>query len=215
MARPIPVWSGRMTGLTALPIPQEPASAWIDGIALSPDGSELAVADDRTVADDEPAIQVFSLAKLRSVTPNGVEFRSHLDGSKHLFTPEHSIAVQIALGADIIMAFDECVETPATWERTKESMALTHAWAARSKQHFAAPSVSNFVSSSRIRSAETWVISGERFFIAADVSTSIANPSRAAKRTARSMRNLSSRKRRAGSPMARIIPASRSASPPT
>ncbi len=54
--------SGRMTGLTALPIPQEPASAWIDGIALSPDGSELAVADDRAFADDEPAIQVFSLA---------------------------------------------------------------------------------------------------------------------------------------------------------
>jgi queuine tRNA-ribosyltransferase len=90
----------------------------------------------RPILTDSGGFQVFSLAKLRSVTPNGVEFRSHLDGSPHLFTPEHSIAVQIALGADIVMAFDECVETPATWERTKESMALTHAWAARSKQHF-------------------------------------------------------------------------------
>jgi queuine tRNA-ribosyltransferase len=90
----------------------------------------------RPILTDSGGFQVFSLAKLRSVTPNGVEFRSHLDGSPHLFTPEHSIAVQIALGADIVMAFDECVETPATWERTRESMALTHAWAARSKQHF-------------------------------------------------------------------------------
>jgi queuine tRNA-ribosyltransferase len=90
----------------------------------------------RPILTDSGGFQVFSLAKLRSITPDGVAFRSHLDGSKHLFTPEHSIAVQIALGADIIMAFDECVETPATWERARESMSLTHAWAARSKQHF-------------------------------------------------------------------------------
>jgi queuine tRNA-ribosyltransferase len=90
----------------------------------------------RPILTDSGGFQVFSLAKLRSVTPNGVEFRSHLDGSTHLFSPEHSIAVQIALGANIIMAFDECVETPASWERTRESMVLTHAWAARSKAHF-------------------------------------------------------------------------------
>jgi queuine tRNA-ribosyltransferase len=65
-----------------------------------------------------------------------VEFRSHLDGSKHFFSPEHSMDVQIALGADIAMVFDECVETPASWERTRESMGLTHAWARRSKDHF-------------------------------------------------------------------------------
>jgi len=80
--------------------------------------------------------QVFSLSGLRKVTAEGVEFRSHLDGSKHFFSPEHSMDVQIALGADIAMVFDECVETPASWERTRDSMGLTHAWAQRSKDHF-------------------------------------------------------------------------------
>jgi queuine tRNA-ribosyltransferase len=87
---------------------------------------------------DSGGFQVFSLSSLRKVTPDGVEFRSHLDGSRHFFSPEHSIDVQIALGADIAMVFDECVETPASWERTKESMGLTHAWAGRSKDHFEA-----------------------------------------------------------------------------
>jgi len=92
----------------------------------------------RPMLTDSGGFQVFSLAKLRSVTAEGVEFRSHLDGSKHFFSPEHSIAVQIALGADILMTFDECVETPASWERTRDSMALTHAWAARSKAYWLA-----------------------------------------------------------------------------
>jgi queuine tRNA-ribosyltransferase len=91
---------------------------------------------DRPLLTDSGGFQVFSLAKLRKITPEGVEFRSHLDGSKHFFSPEHSIAVQIALGADIIMAFDECVEAPATWQRTRDSMVLTHAWAARSKAYW-------------------------------------------------------------------------------
>src|ERR1700677_1616394 len=82
----------------------------------------------KPILTDSGGFQVFSLAKLRKITDEGVEFRSHLDGSKHFFSPEHSIEVQIALGADILMAFDECVETPATWERTRDSMALTHAW---------------------------------------------------------------------------------------
>src|SRR6185312_6897490 len=85
---------------------------------------------------DSGGFQVFSLSKLRKITPDGVEFRSHLDGSKHFFSPEHSMAVQIALGADIMMAFDECVETPASWERTRDSMGLTHDWAARSKAYW-------------------------------------------------------------------------------
>jgi queuine tRNA-ribosyltransferase len=92
----------------------------------------------RPMLTDSGGFQVFSLAKLRKVTPDGVEFRSHLDGSSHFFSPEHSMEVQIALGADVMMAFDECVETPATWERTRDSMGLTHAWAARSKQYFEA-----------------------------------------------------------------------------
>lgn len=90
----------------------------------------------RPILTDSGGFQVFSLAKLRKVTSDGVEFRSHLDGSRHFFSPEHSMEVQIALGADVMMAFDECVETPATWERTRDSMALTHAWAARSRQYW-------------------------------------------------------------------------------
>jgi queuine tRNA-ribosyltransferase len=90
----------------------------------------------RPMLTDSGGFQVFSLAKLRKITSDGVEFRSHLDGSKHFFSPEHSMEVQIALGADVMMAFDECVETPASWERTRDSMALTHAWAARSKSYW-------------------------------------------------------------------------------
>ena len=93
---------------------------------------------DRPMLTDSGGFQVFSLSKLRKITPDGVEFRSHLDGSKHFFSPEHSIAVQIALGADVAMVFDECVEHPASWERTSQSMGLTHAWAARSADYFAA-----------------------------------------------------------------------------
>jgi len=95
---------------------------------------------DRPMLTDSGGYQVFSLAKLREITPEGVEFRSHLDGSKHLFSPEHSMDIQIALGADIMMAFDECVEYPASFDRTRESLALTHAWAARSLAHFRANS---------------------------------------------------------------------------
>jgi queuine tRNA-ribosyltransferase len=92
----------------------------------------------RPMLTDSGGFQVFSLAKLRKVTDDGVEFRSHLDGSSHFFSPEHSMEVQIALGADVMMAFDECVETPATWQRTRDSMSLTHAWAMRSKEYFEA-----------------------------------------------------------------------------
>jgi len=90
----------------------------------------------RPMLTDSGGFQVFSLAKLRKISPEGVEFRSHLDGSKHFFSPEHSMAVQIALGADIMMVFDECVETPASWERTRDSMGLTHAWAERSRAYW-------------------------------------------------------------------------------
>ena len=92
----------------------------------------------RPMLTDSGGFQVFSLSKLRKISDEGVEFRSHLDGSKHFFSPEHSMDVQIALGADIAMVFDECVEHPATYERTKQSMGLTHAWAARSKERFEA-----------------------------------------------------------------------------
>jgi queuine tRNA-ribosyltransferase len=91
---------------------------------------------ERPMLTDSGGFQVFSLAKLRKITEDGVEFRSHLDGSKHFFSPEHSMEVQIALGADVMMVFDECVETPASWERTRDSMGLTHRWAERSKAYW-------------------------------------------------------------------------------
>jgi queuine tRNA-ribosyltransferase len=90
----------------------------------------------RALLTDSGGFQVFSLSSLRKVTDDGVQFRSHLDGSSHFFTPEHSIDVQIALGADIIMAFDECTEYPATRDRAVESLRLTMAWAQRSLSHF-------------------------------------------------------------------------------
>jgi queuine tRNA-ribosyltransferase len=90
----------------------------------------------RAMLTDSGGFQVFSLSKLRKVTADGVEFRSHLDGSKHFFSPEHSMEVQIALGADVMMAFDECTEHPATRERVRASMELTHAWAKRSRDYW-------------------------------------------------------------------------------
>jgi queuine tRNA-ribosyltransferase len=90
----------------------------------------------RAMLTDSGGFQVFSLSQLRKVTDEGVRFRSHLDGSSHFFTPEHSIDVQIALGADICMAFDECTEYPADRSRSEESLRLTMAWARRSLDHF-------------------------------------------------------------------------------
>ncbi len=93
---------------------------------------------DRAMLTDSGGFQVFSLSELRKVSDEGVRFRSHLDGSSHFFTPEHSIDVQIALGADIAMAFDECTEYPADRPRAEESLRLTMAWARRSLDHFRA-----------------------------------------------------------------------------
>ena len=90
----------------------------------------------RAILTDSGGFQVFSLNELRKVTEEGVTFRSHLDGSTHFFSPESATAAQIGLGADIIMAFDECTEYPAEQERVRESMELTARWAARSKKYF-------------------------------------------------------------------------------
>jgi queuine tRNA-ribosyltransferase len=90
----------------------------------------------RAILTDSGGFQVFSLNQLRKVTEEGVLFRSHLDGSSHFFTPESAMQAQIGLGADIIMAFDECTEYPADGARTKSSMELTLRWAERSKKYF-------------------------------------------------------------------------------
>jgi queuine tRNA-ribosyltransferase len=91
---------------------------------------------DRAILTDSGGFQVFSLGALRKLTEEGVEFQSHLDGSRHLLTPERAMEVQIALGSDIAMAFDECTPFPATRDRALESLELTRRWARRSKESF-------------------------------------------------------------------------------
>lgn len=93
---------------------------------------------ERAILTDSGGFQVFSLSSLRKLTEDGVNFRSHLDGSSHMFTPERSIEIQIGLGGDIIMAFDECTEHPADSARTRQSMELTLRWARRCKDYFEA-----------------------------------------------------------------------------
>jgi queuine tRNA-ribosyltransferase len=101
-------------------------------------GVQKFMAWDHPILTDSGGFQVFSLSDLRKVTEDGVAFRSHLDGSSHMFTPESAIAAEIGLGADIIMAFDECTEHPADRERTRDSMERTLRWLQRSKDYFEA-----------------------------------------------------------------------------
>ena len=89
------------------------------------------------ILTDSGGFQVFSLADLRQVTDDGVTFRSHLDGSAHFLSPERALDIQIALGADIIMVLDECIEAPADHSRAQGTAARTLDWAKRSRQHFA------------------------------------------------------------------------------
>lgn len=88
---------------------------------------------DGAVLTDSGGFQVFSLGHMRKISEEGVEFRSHIDGSSHFFTPEKSMAVQEALGSDIIMAFDECTPYPADYKYTKDSMERTLRWLKRCK----------------------------------------------------------------------------------
>ena len=89
---------------------------------------------DRPILTDCGGFQVFSLSDLRTISEDGVEFRSHLDGSKHMFTPEKVMQIEEDLGADIIMSFDECCPYPSTYEYTKNSMERTTRWAVRCKK---------------------------------------------------------------------------------
>lgn len=91
---------------------------------------------DRALLTDSGGFQVFSLTDLRKLTEEGVEFRSHIDGSKKFLSPEISMEVQAALGSEIVMAFDECPPGDAGYERTKQSLELTLRWAKRSKARF-------------------------------------------------------------------------------
>src|ERR1041385_8007418 len=84
---------------------------------------------ERAILTDSGGFQVWSLSDLRKLDEDGVQFRSHLDGSQHKFTPESAMEAEIGLGADIIMAFDECTEYPADRDRARLSMELTARWA--------------------------------------------------------------------------------------
>ena len=90
----------------------------------------------RSYLTDSGGFQVFSLTDLRKLTEEGVEFRSHIDGSKHFLSPEVSMEMQAALGSEIVMAFDECPPGDAGFEKTRESLKLTIRWAKRSKERF-------------------------------------------------------------------------------
>lgn len=92
---------------------------------------------DRPMLTDSGGYQVYSLAKSRKINENGVVFQSHIDGSRHLFTPESAMDIQRVIGADIIMAFDECPPYPSDYRYAKDSMELTHRWWTRCKEHMA------------------------------------------------------------------------------
>ncbi|MDU2545553.1 MAG: tRNA guanosine(34) transglycosylase Tgt, partial [Finegoldia magna] len=83
---------------------------------------------DRPILTDSGGFQVFSLSKTRKITEEGVQFRSHIDGSKHFISPEKSMEIQNDLESDIMMAFDECVPYPASYEYTEDSMKRTLRW---------------------------------------------------------------------------------------
>ena len=89
----------------------------------------------KPILTDSGGFQVFSLGDLRKIKEEGVEFRSHIDGSKHFISPEKSIEIQNSLGSDIMMAFDECIPYPATYEYAKQSMERTTRWAKRCKEY--------------------------------------------------------------------------------
>jgi len=91
---------------------------------------------DKPILTDSGGFQVFSLTENRKLNEEGATFRSHIDGSKHLFTPEKAVEIQRSIGADIIMAFDECTPGNADYNYAKKSMELTHRWLARGVKHF-------------------------------------------------------------------------------
>jgi queuine tRNA-ribosyltransferase len=90
----------------------------------------------KAILTDSGGYQVFSLAEFRKINDEGVRFRSHLDGSEHLLTPEKAAEIQLALGSDIAMVLDECIETPAPREVAEAALKRTTAWASRARKYF-------------------------------------------------------------------------------
>jgi queuine tRNA-ribosyltransferase len=97
----------------------------------------------RAILTDSGGYQVFSLSELRKMTDEGVRFRSHLDGSEHLLTPEKAAEIQLALGSDIAMVLDECIETPAPREKTEAALKRTTEWAKRARAYFLKQAANN------------------------------------------------------------------------
>jgi len=91
---------------------------------------------DRAILTDSGGFQVFSLAENRKLTEEGAVFKSHIDGSKHIFTPENVVDIQRKIGADIIMAFDECTPYPCDYRYAQKSLKLTHQWLRRGWDYF-------------------------------------------------------------------------------
>lgn len=91
---------------------------------------------DRPILTDSGGYQIFSLSANRKLEEEGAQFKSHIDGSKHLFTPENVVETQRILGSDIIMILDECPPYPSSYDYAKNSMELTHRWAKRGRKHF-------------------------------------------------------------------------------
>ena len=104
---------------------------------------------DKPILTDSGGYQVFSLAERRTVQEQGATFRSHLDGSEHLLTPESAVDIQAQLGSDVAMVLDECLEYPASHDRARESLERTLRWAKRGRDHFVAMRSRSLESDSR------------------------------------------------------------------
>jgi len=100
-------------------------------MAATPEGLHKFIGWQRPMLTDSGGYQVYSLGDNRKITEEGVIFKSHIDGSRHVFTPEGVMDIERSIGADIIMAFDECTPFPCEYEYAKKSMGLTHRWLQR------------------------------------------------------------------------------------
>src|ERR1700740_168468 len=97
----------------------------------------------RAILTDSGGYQVFSLSELRRIPDEGVRFRSHLDGSEHLLTPEKAAEIQLALGSDIAMVLDECIEAPAPRNIAEAALKRTTEWARRARAYFLKQAANN------------------------------------------------------------------------
>lgn len=122
----------------------------------------------RAILTDSGGFQVFSLSDLRKITDEGVRFRSHLDGSEHLLTPEKAAEIQLALGSDIAMVLDECIETPAPRDKAEAALQRTTLWARRARNYFSenAPKQFAIAADGNAASREQWqfgIVQGATF----------------------------------------------------